>query len=410
VACWPAAPHLQLLLLQLLQLHQEQVTPLLSRQLLQRLQAGTQLQWEAVQQAAAGVAPQPHAIQQQQAAVAASDAVQQQQQQQQPGSKFMPADAIPSFDVELAGSSQQPDSMQLDGRPHAAGAAAAAAALRITTAAAAAYSGSAENGPAVMQLDGPAALPLQNGTQQEQLLLLLDVGLPAAAAAEQLQESLEQQLLLDLAADVAAPGQQQAAAAAEAASWLPRQVAAGMSAAPTVAAGSDGSHQVQQDMAALQSVAAVGASIDRTSGLSGLQEAGGGSGQLELAGLLGGQPQQQEGPEPMQQDQAGPAQQLAEQQQQQPAGSMTAGAVLADKGGKLQLTDDAAWDEEATTATSTSSSNRPAAAAGGGGVPQLSWLGVQPEAPPELPDEPVVLLPAAAAGQQGQPGGAQLFW
>ncbi|WIA32196.1 hypothetical protein OEZ86_003045 [Tetradesmus obliquus] len=127
-------------------------------------------------------------------------------------------------------------------------------------------------------------------------------------------------------------------------------------------------------------------------------------GQLGLEELLGEQQQQQQ-QQPMQQDQPGQEEQLSaeqQQQQQQLAGSNASGAVVSDKRGRLQLAGPGAWDEEA------SSGSRPEAAAAAEVVPQLAALGLLPEAPPVLPDEPVVLL--AAAGQEEQPGHARLFW
>jgi hypothetical protein len=363
----------------------EHAVPPLSGQLLQSLQADSQLEWESAQQAA-GVMQQQRANQ-------------KQEEQQQAASgfaggvEFMPADATPSFVDGGHVCGQQADTMQLDGEPHSAGAAAAAAALRIT-AAAAAHTSHRQNGPVVMQLDGPAAPPVPGWRQQHEQRLL-DISMPVAAAA-QLQEVLEQRLLLDLAADVAADlapagqGQQQTAALAEAASFVQQPVHAGdpvtLPAAPASSTdqGSGGYQQRQQPQVAAVAGAAGGPELDE---------------QLGLEDLLGGQPQESMQQDPDEHEQL----QLAAEQRrpsQKMTGSCAVGAVLADRAGRMQLA--AAWDEE------DGGSSRPAAAAGSGAVPELSALGVEAEAPPVLRDEPVVLLSGQA--QDDTPGHTRMFW
>jgi hypothetical protein len=363
--------------------------PLLPQQLLQRLQADPQLQQEGAQ--AAGVTQQQAA-----AGVAGSADL-------QPTLEFMPADATPSFVDSDHAAGQQADTMQLDGEPHSAGAAAAAAALRVTAAAAAAaaaHSSPRASGLAVMQLDGPAgAQPLQ-GWQQQHEQRLLDISMPVAAA-EQLQEALEQQLLLDLAADVAAElapagGQQQeeeAAALAGVAGWVESTASASTPVLHPVPGSSASSGRLQSHPQLQPGVAAGVVAVPELDG------------QLGWEDLLGGQPPQQH--KPMQEDHDEPEQLLlaAEQRhsQQNMSGSRAAEAVVAGRGGKLQLAAaDPSWADEG------GSSSRPAAAAGSEGVLQLSALGLVAEAAPVLPDEPVVLL--TGQGQQDQAGHARVFW
>jgi hypothetical protein len=252
-----------------------------------------------------------------------------------------------------------------------------------------------------MQLDGPAgAQPLQ-GWQQQQEQRLLDISMPVAAA-EQLQEALEQQLLLDLAADVTADlaparGQQEedGTALAGDAGWVRQVEHAGAvvlrpEPGSSSSSGGDGRFQLHG-----QREAAVAA------GVGAVPEP---DGQLGWEDLLGGQQQQQH--TIMQEDHDEPELQLAAEQRQPPqqmSGSRAAGAVVAGRGGKLQLaTADPSWADEG------SSSSRPPAAAGSEAVPQLSAFGLVAEAAPVLPDEPVVLLTGGA--QEDQPGHARVFW
>jgi hypothetical protein len=385
----------------------QQDVPLLPQQLLQSLQDETQLQQERGQ--AAGVMQQSRANHQQQQQAAAAAAAAASSADLQPNLDFMPADATPSFVDSDHAAGRQADTMQLDSEPHNAGAAAAAAALRVTAAAAAAaaaHTSHRANGPAAMQLDGPAgAQPLQ-GWQQQQEQRLLDISMPVAAA-EQLQEALEQQLLLDLAADVAADlapagGQQQQDGTALAGDegWVQQVEHPGSPVlhpvpVPGSSASSGGDGRIQSHG---EREAAVAAGVGAVPELDG---------QLGWEDLLGGQQQQQHTLMQEDHDESEQLQLAAEQQHppQQMSGSRATGAVVAGRGCKLQLAvADPSWADKG----SSSSSSRPAAAAGMAAVPQLSAFGLVAEAAPVLPDEPVVLLTGQA--QDDQPGHARVFW
>lgn len=367
VACWPSgAPQQQLLLLHLLLAYQAAAIPLLSQQLLQTLQeqavkhaalAAAVLQWENVQQVAHSIAQQQQQVGQ---GPLAGDPCSEQQEggAQQADVHLIPTDATPTFvlDGQAAAAAAAQDAMEVDPAPSPAKA--AAVTLKKAEAADASQPGSAsQQHPSLQQQPLPAAWP----QQQRQQSLHSELLVPDEAAAE-LEDVLEAEQLLDLAAELAQP---QPPVAADLAPLQPGAHA-------TAEVGSHG----RQEQYLVQISQATEVEPDE---------------QLSLDDLV-----DQQQSEPMQWDELG-LQQPQQQQRQQPGSVllMGPGVMLAGKGGRLRLvTGD-------TMAANDESKTEGAAAAV---VPQLSDFGLKPEAPPVLPDEPVVLLnnkqQEAGKGQQ----------